>query len=249
MAVLAALPDWQDARAYAWLAGADRACFAWEWLRRNAHYRRDWRDAGAAFRFGLVRCEDPELDARVALPLWRAGCDPAVLQGVIADRVRAGGMVVKGAVAFDFATLKPMPRLIVDGEVEHIRIGDGRHAVRIDLRGAGFLDTPVVIVWHLVGVTGLQPSLRALRRLSSLCRGACVWPGEERRAGRWILALRAHDAIAAGASHQDIARCFFAPLIVSRRWRVDAPSIRLRVQRLVRSAHALAALPASDWFH
>nr|WP_246623541.1 DUF2285 domain-containing protein [Sphingomonas colocasiae] len=70
----------------------------------------------------------------------------------------------------------------------------------------------------------------------------------EARASRWILALRTHDALGADASHQDIAHGLFAALVTRARWRIEAPSIRLRVQRLARDARSLAASPPSRWF-
>ncbi len=244
---MVAPPDWRDPCAYAWLERADRACFAWEWLRRNQQYRGTWRDS-AASRFGLVRCEDPDRDARTALPFWSAACDPSVLKGVIADAALLRSIGTDKATRFDFRTLDPLPRLIVNGGIEHVRIGDGRCAVRADLVGAGLLERPVTIIWHLVGVDGLRAPIIALNDLVSRCRGANLGASSEQRAGRWILALRTHDAVVAGASQQDIAHCFFGAMVVSRQWRKHAPSIRHRVYRLVRSARALAASQPASWF-
>jgi hypothetical protein len=52
--------------------------------------------------------------------------------------------------------------------------------------------------------------------------------------------LRAHDALAAGASQREIAACLFDELAAQRRWRVNAPHLRSRVQRLVRAARQAA---------
>ncbi len=245
---MAAPPDWRDPCAYAWLARADRGCFAWEWLRRNARYRDAWHDPLAAARFGLVRCEDPDGDARTALPFWSAGCDPSVLRGRIADAGYLRMIGVDEAKLFDFRTLDPLPRLIADGGIEHVRIGDGCRAVRADLVGAGLLERPVTIVWHLVGLNGLRAPMNALGCLAAQCREGSAGTSVEQRAGRWILALRTHDALAAGANQQDIAHCFFGSVTASRQWRRHTPSIRHRVYRLVRSSQLLAASPPSDWF-
>src|SRR3546814_4810065 len=64
-------------------------------------------------------------------------------------------------------------------------------------------------------------------------------PPPERRAERWALMLRVHDAVASGASHRAIAECLF-DLGELPRWRVNAPSWRRRVQRLAEAAGQLA---------
>lgn len=52
--------------------------------------------------------------------------------------------------------------------------------------------------------------------------------------------LRAHDALAAGASQREIAAVLLDEEALAPRWRVEAPSLRSKVQRLVRSARAMA---------
>lgn len=52
-------PDWQDASAYATLAAAGNACFAWEFLRRNSKYQADWATYVQTLRNGAM--DDAEL--------------------------------------------------------------------------------------------------------------------------------------------------------------------------------------------
>ena len=48
------LPDWRASAAYLYVLHLDPAQFAWEYLRRNPSYRRDWREVhDAATRWGL----------------------------------------------------------------------------------------------------------------------------------------------------------------------------------------------------
>jgi hypothetical protein len=247
MAGEASLPEWRDPYGYEWLLAADRACFAWEWLRRDAGYQDGWTENGSAVRYGLVRCEDPARDARDALPLWRCDCDPAVLGAWRADAGATGGVAVA---AFDFRKLGAMLRVVPGDDVEHVRIGDMRHGVRIDLEGGGISTGAVAIAWRLFGIDGLGPPLRSLSLLRAICgAGSPGWKlAGETRAPRWILALRVHDALGAGASHQDIAHALFGGLVTRKRWRTEAPSIRLRVQRLARTARTLAARSPRAWF-
>lgn len=53
--------------------------------------------------------------------------------------------------------------------------------------------------------------------------------------------LRASDALAAGADHREIAAVLLSEEARQPRWRVQSPSVRSRIQRLVRSARAMEA--------
>lgn len=243
----ASVPDWRDPQAYAWLKMADRGAFAWEWLRRDPLYRQQWRDAGRAAQHGLVVCEDPSLDARAARPIWRSELDCAVLAGDVVD---PGDATRAGEAPFDFRTVGAALRVIGRGHVEHVRIGDGSRVLRFDLAGGGILERPVLIAWRLVGVTRLAPALAALHLLTRLDQGIeAAWPRTtEAKAPRWIMALRVRDAQAAGASHQDMARGLFGTLVDPERWRVETPSLRLRIQRLVKVSRRLAVRSPGLWF-
>src|SRR3546814_2425929 len=61
----------------------------------------------------------------------------------------------------------------------------------------------------------------------------------ERRARRWAMALRAHDAVGAGASHREIAAALFGEKVVKEDWCGRSDYLRLRVQRLLRMADKL----------
>jgi hypothetical protein len=179
--------------------------------------------------------------------MWRADWDPAVLRGrVLGLREEASS----GDAPFDFRALGPALRVVARDSVDHVRIGDGCRSIRFDLAGGGILERPVLIAWRLVGMKRLGPALGALHLLSRLERGLDpTWRCKaDLRAPRWIIALRAFDALAAGASHQDLARGLFGTLVGPSPWRIEAPSIRLRVQRLAKLARRSAARSTRDWF-
>jgi len=74
---------WYPTAAYLYVLHLDAPALAWEYLRRNPDYRRDWlrrqRRPDAAHQWGLRLLENPELDARDAHPAWLPGHD-GVLQ-------------------------------------------------------------------------------------------------------------------------------------------------------------------------
>jgi hypothetical protein len=94
------------------------------------------------------------------------------------------------------------------------------------------------------GLTEAMPVVLTLRRFLALASTrpwqAKLYPAE-RRASRWITQLRVHDAVAAGASQREIAAALFGDTIIGQRWRCEAPSHRLRIQRLVATARLMIA--------
>jgi hypothetical protein len=53
------------------------------------------------------------------------------------------------------------------------------------------------------------------------------------------MALQAYDAVGAGASHREIAAALFGERVVKEDWCSRSDYLRLRVQRLVRTADNL----------
>jgi len=68
---------WRATAAYLYVLQLDGPSLAWEYLRRNDAYQRNWQERSsnghdAASRWGLRVLEDPQLDARAATPPWLA---------------------------------------------------------------------------------------------------------------------------------------------------------------------------------
>ena len=240
--------DWKDAEAYAPLLEADRSIFAWEWLRRDPGYRhaaraalQGGRPAGnrpAPERWGLHAFERPHLGAPDARPVWRADIHPYVLK-VHADRP------LQACDSFELGKLAASPTFMTtpDG-YEHLLISDGLRAIRIDVLAGSLKEGPVRLHYRLAGFASAEKPLLTLRRLLALWRtgrfSAALHSGET-RARRFVLMLRAHDAIASGATQREIAAVLLSAEAEEDRWRVKAPTLRLRAQRLVRNARAMAA--------
>lgn len=229
-------PDWRDADAYAPLLDVDRSGFAWEWLRRDRAYRE--AVGGDAARWGLHAFEGPDRDAIAARPMWRSEVFPFVLKAAAGADGSADDRFALERLA-RFATL-------VTGEAgaEHWLLSDGRRGIRIDVVEGTLRAGPVLLRYRLAGLAGVQAPLLVLHQLLVLWRtgdfSRALHPGE-RRAARWILFLRAGDAMAAGAGQREIASRLLGREAAQRRWRVEASSVRSRVQRLVREARRMAA--------
>jgi len=94
--------SWACSAAYAYVLHLDPACRAWEYLRRNPRYHRDWvryrrsESQRVAARWGLAALVDLRLYARQVSPVWVIGAAPPVT--VVRDEMyshRAGETVAE----------------------------------------------------------------------------------------------------------------------------------------------------------
>lgn len=241
--------DWRDAAAYAPLLAADRSIFAWEWLRRDPGYRaaaeRAIQRGGQADEqllpehWGLHAFEPPYLAAPHARPVWRADVHPRVLE-VHAEPV------VDSADVFDLQRFSSVSKIVeAPDALEHLLISDGLRAIRIDVRAGSLTAGPARLRYRLAGFASAERPLLTLRRLLELGRTGHFSRSlhhRELRAKRWLLMLRVHDALASGADQRDIAAELLSSEAGEPRWRSRSPSVRSRVQRLVRNARLMASV-------
>ena len=239
--------DWRDPAPYAPLLDADRSFFAWEWLRRDPCYRaaaRRARPASAGHSpcppesWGLHAFEDPRLAASRARPLWTAEAHPASLAAVAAGSGAPEDL-------FDLARFAPIATLHAGrAGSEHLLLSDGLRSIRVDILAGSLAQGPVQLRYLIAGLASAEGPLLTLWRLIALCRSgrfAATLHPPEIRARRFILMLRAHDAMADGATQREIAATLLSTGALEDRWRVTAPTLRSRVQRLVRAARGMAA--------
>ena len=228
------IPDWTNAASYAALPGAERAAFAWEWLRRQDAYR----EAALAppgrhspLAWGLATFADPNVAVPDARPIWRAQVNPWVLEA----SARPGETDPD---SFDRALLENLALDVIDQGVEQLLLSDGRHSLRLDLTGARTTDGPVRLTFLLSGLRSLARPLTTLARLRSLVISRRLTPAQlsaDQRARRMVQVLRAADGLAAGASQADLAEILLVLPEGRKGWRVSAPSVRSQAQRLVRA--------------
>lgn len=151
----------------------------------------------------------------------------------------------EGADVFDQGRFGAISTLVTSAEGrEHLLISDGRRAIRIDVLAGTIAGGPVALRYRLAGLAFAERPVLTLRRLLALWRAGrfcrSLHAGEV-RAKRWVLMLRAHDALTAGADQRKIASVLLSQDAVEPRWRTQSPSVRAQVQRLVRGARRMAS--------
>jgi hypothetical protein len=244
------LPDWRDAAGYAPLLEAEPGAMAWEWLRRDALYRHAARAArhgghgtglqvvagdAAAARWGLHAFEEPALSAMTARPVWRRDHRPGVL---VAAAERDGPADDR----FDVARFAPLATIVCDPRgAEHLLLSDGMARLRLDVVAGSLLGGPVRLAYRLSGFAMLDGPLATLHALARFRRsGRLPNPPGRSRNRRLVLLLRTWDALQAGATQREIAGVLLSAEAAQARWRTEAPSLRLRAQRLAGGARSLA---------
>ena len=144
----------------------------------------------------------------------------------------------------DLGRLGDKARLVSSaGRGEHLLLSDGLRTIRVDVE-AGSLARRMRLRYRIEGIVSAERPLLTLRRLVAfLTEGRFsrqLHPGEA-KARRWILLLRAFDALTAGADQRAIAEVLLSKEAGEPRWRSRAPSLRSQAQRLARDARRMAA--------
>lgn len=144
--------------------------------------------------------------------------------------------------AFDLGSIGASAVVLRGADGEKLLLGDNERRIRLDVRAGTILAGPVRLHYLVDGFAGLGHKLMTLRRLAGLRRlghlPATLF-APDRRAERWILLLRTFDALADGATHREVAEGLFGPGKVRDDWRSRSDYLRLRVQRLARTARSL----------
>jgi hypothetical protein len=225
---------WRACAAYLYILGLDAPALAWEYLRRNAAYRADWRSQRrkrkTAARWRLFAFEDPRLDARNAQPLWRPRPNNVV-------HLVALGLDAPRGEPFSLWPVHGHKRLCHDGTslLLHTTLRNGTARVAIpDGLSEGYAFAYVAIVdaqaerrWRdikrthrLLRPEALQATFGAATRL-------------ERGALTHLRSLQALDGARAGASQRDIAAAVVGTARIDTEWRVDG-ALRSQVRHWLR---------------
>jgi hypothetical protein len=126
---------------------------------------------------------------------------------------------------------------------DHLLLSDGWRSIRLDGAAGLFAGGTVRLAYRLEGLGGAEAPLLTLRRLLAFDRSgrfsSALHP-RERRSLRWVQILRAWDALQDGAGQREIAAALLHPAAAEPDWRIREPSLRSRVQRLVRLARRMA---------
>jgi len=114
--------------------------------------------------------------------------------------------------------------------------GGQRQVLKVHMPGDMLGSPSMVLLQAMETLTAVTPvtivpvPLSAFGRLGRMPRK--LFPAE-RRAGRWILALRAQDARSAGASQRDIAELLFGTARTRADWTPGSDYLRSQIRRLL----------------
>lgn len=169
--------------------------------------------------------------------VWSAMVDPSVVV------CTAEPVAVDHPDAFQIGQLALATTIVGTAGIEHLAISDGLRRIRLDVIDGTLVEGPVKLHYHLAGFADAETQLLTLQRLLALHRLGRFARGlhpRETKAERWAMMLRAHDLSTQGASQREIAGELFDPS-VSAEWRTRSDFLRLRIQRLLREANAMAS--------
>ncbi|MGK0129852.1 DUF2285 domain-containing protein [Pseudomonas aeruginosa] len=232
--------QWYPTGAYLYVLHLDDLALAWEYLRRNPEYRRDWRDRQrrpeAAQRWGLRLLEDPRLDARDAHPAWFP--DPPELIHLYPDVDP-----MPDSVAFDFWRIPGSKGLVHDGR--RLLLTTRWPGCCLRLTVAPGLEQGMAYV-HAVRACS-RPCARYCALVAELDKRAVADDAAPLAAARCrpspaalleLHTLQALDATLAGASLREVAAGLFGPAAVADGWHADG-GLRSKVRRLVQRGRKL----------
>ena len=169
--------------------------------------------------------------------LWDVAVDPSVLPVAARPASRGDRDTFDLKVYSDIATAVVTP----DGR-ECVSLSDGYRRIRIDVEQGTLLCGPVHLSSVLIGLAGIDAKILTLRRLVALRhlgRFARGLHPSERLAPRWIMAVRACDAMRDDASQREFATVLFGGKGIGADWREASNFRRLRVQRLMRIGRSM----------
>ena len=237
--------SWACSAAYVYALHLDPSARAWEYLRRNPRYARDWMryrrspSHRIAARWGLEALVDPRLDARQVSPVWTMRASPEI--SLVRDEMPQVEERQAAPDLFSFWRIAGSKSLFRDGRGVRLVVCSSAKAVQLRLGGglsegdrfayqipAGAADCAA---WTaLSGFRALMPVSRD-REASLSVRPGRVDIFHAR-------ALQVLDGLAAGASQRELGGGIFGAAAVARGWQPDG-ALRAQVRYLIRRARAL----------
>ncbi len=236
--------SWACSAAYVYALHLDPSARAWEYLRRNPRYQRDWvrcrRSAshGIAAQWGLATLVDPRLDARQVVPVWtlETRCLITLVTDESPDAARAP------TTAEVFSLWNRSDRRGVFQKGGGLRLILHRAARTLRLRLGPQLREGDRFAYQ-IPAAGADRAAAVLNDAHALWQGVrddgAVYPDRPGRADvLHARALQVLDGIAAGATQRELAIALFGPTAIARGWQPDG-ALRAQVRYLVRRAIAL----------
>jgi hypothetical protein len=232
--------QWHPMAAYLYVLHLDGPALAWEYLRRNPDYRRDWLGRRtdpqkAAERWGLRLLEDPSCDAREALPDWAADPDDLV-------HIRAADYPSGDVRAFGLWRMPGHKSLTHDGDRLVLACYLARRILRVAI--APSLGDGMNYAYVVHAGDRLTQRWRAIEASLPLIDtgGNEVVGVAADRPGRTAILhcrmLQALDGTLAGASQREVAEVLFGCAAVAHQW-YDDGDLRAQVRRVIRRGKVL----------
>lgn len=236
--------SWACSAAYVYALHLNPSARAWEYLRRNPHYVRDWMRCrrrgshGIAARWGLATLVDPRLDARQVVPVWTL--ETRCLITLVTDESVNTASAPTAAEVFSLWNRSDRRavfqegvglRLILHRAVRTLRLRLGPHLSE----GERFACQ--------ISAAGAERAAAALSDIHAVWQGvrddAAVYPDRPGRVDVFhARALQVLDGLAAGATQRKLAIAVFGRTSVAQGWQPDSP-LRAQVRYLVRRSIAL----------
>lgn len=231
---------WHPSAAYLYVLHLDGLALAWEYLRRDPGYQRDWlrrqHHPDIAQRWGLRLLEDPGQDARNAHPAWFPDHDTVVQLSPDADPP-------PDAVAFDFWRIPGHKQLIHDGRRLVLVARHPGCCLRLALAPA--LEDGMAYVYAIracqtscASYRTLAGELDKLQEASDTMPAGVAKPRPSPSSLLELHTLQALDGTLAGASLRTVADVLFGSDAVAEGWHADG-DLRARVRRLVQRGKKL----------
>jgi hypothetical protein len=240
---MAPAPDWRSPSVYAYLDQLDPSGLAWEFLRRNPDYQRDYRTVtrnpartelseALQRRWGLRFPVDPGLRTDRAPVVWLPGINPSTVLLAPAPALLRDTRTIEG--------ITPVFARIAD-DGDYWLIEDPPCHLPIVLIGGATAASPIAAIIPLS--VDFSARARAALRFWRLLHGQqSRRPSRgltQQRHRRLALTLRALDAHLAGETYRAIAQGLFGPerIPAGSGWKTH--DLRDRTIRLVRAGIAL----------
>jgi hypothetical protein len=186
---------------------------------------------------GFTFPEDPGVDCIRAAPMWRADADPRVLS-VLANATTASDAV--DVRRFD-------PHIFPGLGGEHVRVTVHGEVFRLDVVSGSVMSGPVCLTYLLARDQRMAVQMNCIQRLQRGLEGTSCGPvRRQSRISRSVMALRAHDARADGASLREMATELLAP----GEWPGPGECRKSAMRRLVAMGEKLVRqgpLPVLQW--
>lgn len=170
--------------------------------------------------------QDRYLDTGV---FWSASADPSLVS------VRA----LRDDASPDSIDVKRLPAAVtvlrLDDGSEFVRLTSNAHSISIAVTEGSVLDGPVKLVSQIEDLRTVPAQIQTLDRLHTLWRLKQFRKKDfkpDRRASRWLLALRALDLDEARLNHREISNQILAA-DDPETWKREKNSLRARTRRLV----------------